>query len=289
MTVMKDKTGRRRMRISPAAAVFAVIAGILVLAPGVAQAGAVLNEARTLSKTGETDRAIELLQSETPKKEGGEKAALLNAQGWLQFSSGRNAQAVDLFSDAMTLAKDAQDAGLTRKIRNNLALTYFVTGRLDEAKELFTRSSAEGSKFATTYLGLIEKQMRVSEFNNHLRDGIAMRLEGNFLDAISEYDKALEIQPDHAAALEYRGYAYYRLGKYGAAEKDLQTSRELDPTRVTVAINLIKVYCATGNDAGLKEYIASAEPLILEERKVIESDGELQKVCGDRLGDFLPG
>ena len=52
---------------------------------------------------------------------------------------------------------------------------------------------------------------------------------GDFSDAIEDYTKAIELDPDYADAYNNRGYAYYLLEQYGKALNDYDKAIELDP------------------------------------------------------------
>ena len=52
---------------------------------------------------------------------------------------------------------------------------------------------------------------------------------GNYWDSISDFSKAIKIDPNDSFLYFWRGFAYESLGKYPKAVKDLKISLYLDP------------------------------------------------------------
>jgi len=68
-------------------------------------------------------------------------------------------------------------------------------------------------------------------------------------EAVQFASKALELQPDHAFALIYRGLAQHRLGQSQAALADLRKAAAARPEFVDPHLHLGEVLAATGNVA----------------------------------------
>ncbi|WP_295621763.1 tetratricopeptide repeat protein [Chamaesiphon sp. GL140_3_metabinner_50] len=54
--------------------------------------------------------------------------------------------------------------------------------------------------------------------------------QGDYLESLTAYNEAIQIEPDNAMAFCCRGVAYYRLGDEENAKIDYNRSIELDPT-----------------------------------------------------------
>lgn len=65
------------------------------------------------------------------------------------------------------------------------------------------------------------------EYNN---EGLRKYKQVDFDDAIADYTKAIELDPELAAAYFNRGTVLYRLCLFEEGLKDLMKSFELDPT-----------------------------------------------------------
>lgn len=233
-------------------------------------------------------QAIDRLRDLREGVSGSDRAAVNNALGWTYYLMGDEKAAQGYLLEAYRAEDLGEDTLLKNKITNNLGILFFAKGLLKESRKYFEESAARGSGVAKKYLMLIEGQQRLSEVNQYIRGGVYLRQSTQFENAIEEYSKALSLAPDDARALEFRGYAFFRLGKLKPAEADLRRAYQLNPDRVTVIINLMKVYCSNDDAASLEKLSEDAAKMITEKRVVFESDGELQRVCGDRLLSMLP-
>ena len=61
--------------------------------------------------------------------------------------------------------------------------------------------------------------------------------------ALAEFGRALQLQPNNAQALEYSGYVYRRQGQWQRGLDTLKKSLEQDPRNADVAGNLAQTYC----------------------------------------------
>lgn len=64
----------------------------------------------------------------------------------------------------------------------------------------------------------------------YARRALAYSLQGQYATAIRDYDIAIELQPNHAIALNNRAWAYFRWGKAATGLPDVEKSLQLDPT-----------------------------------------------------------
>jgi TolB-like protein/Tfp pilus assembly protein PilF len=62
-------------------------------------------------------------------------------------------------------------------------------------------------------------------------------------EALAEFGRALQLQPNSAQALEYTGYVYRRQGQWLRCLDTLKKSLEQDPRNADVAGNLAQTYC----------------------------------------------
>lgn len=208
------------------------------------------------------------------------KTAIKNAIGWAYFSAGNTVDAKKYLQEAYKEATGHDFADIARRSANNLGLVAFSQENLKEAREYFTSKWAKDSETATLYLKLIDSKLKAEKVNGYISSGINYRLNRQFSEAIGEYDKALSLDPKNVRALEYKGYALFRLGQYDEALAALGKAHAVEPDRISVLLNMLKAAC------GAKK-LDEARKLALDNREVIESnkktfarDGEFNRVCG---------
>lgn len=247
-----------------------------------------LDEARTLVGKQDYDAAIERLRQTRDAADESDKARVDNALGWTLFTSGDAKGAQQQLEQAQRQVAPSSDADLKTRIANNLGVVLFSQGELEQARAQFEGPAAGGSALAIRYLGLIDEQLQANRVNELISEGIYARRALKFEAAAEAYTKALALAPRNPRALEYRGYANYRLGRLDAALPDLERSREIDPANVNTVINLMKVRCKARDIAGARTVVADARDLLIENRAVVQSDRELREVCGADLAKLLP-
>jgi len=213
------------------------------------------------------------------------KAKIENAIGWAYFSLGNISESRRYLSSAFDSASKIGDKEIAQRASNNLGVLEFNSGNLVEAKKYFEGKFSKSSKTSDSYLKLINRKLTHERVNEIIANGVFYRSNKDFDKALEEYEKALLIEPNNINALEYKGYALFRLGDYNSAIDVLKYSHELNPSRINIVINLIKSYCAI-ND------IENARKLAKDEAKLINSlnllqDGEFCKSCGKSFFDNL--
>src|SRR5256714_1552944 len=85
--------------------------------------------------------------------------------------------------------------------------------------------------------------------------------------AIAEYGRALQLQPNNADALKFRGYIYRRQGEWEQSTASLNKSAELDPLDVSVWENIAGTYLTLREWDEAKRIASRA--LALEPRSVL--------------------
>jgi tetratricopeptide (TPR) repeat protein len=151
-------------------------------------------------------------------------------------------------------------------IYGNLGMALEHKGLFDEAIERYERALEIDSTFVVARLGLAasysQKQdydQAIKEYQQLIREnkdtvrarvyfnlGVAQYQKGLYQDALGSYEKALDMEPDFAAAYYGMGNAHYALKEYDKAISEFQSAAELDSTAVPPLGNLGNVYLDTG-------------------------------------------
>ena len=126
---------------------------------------------------------------------------------------------------------------------NGKRINIETTDKGETASDDFYRDKFNipmGSQF---YLDSLGKKEMVGVFLNNV--GIAYSRKGLYDQAISDYTKALEINPGFAAPYQYRGHAYMAKGLYDEAISDYSKAQEINPKIAEVYQNRGFIYMTT--------------------------------------------
>ncbi|MGZ3607884.1 MAG: tetratricopeptide repeat protein, partial [Syntrophales bacterium] len=126
-------------------------------------------------------------------------------------------------------------------------------------------------KLATYYLknGRVEKSISAlteainiyPETESYLKRGNAYIRLGNYKQAISDYDRAIEINPNYVKAYINRGNTYINLGNYKQAISDYDRAIEINPNYAFVYYNRSLCYANLGNQKQAIEDLKTAARL----------------------------
>ncbi len=147
---------------------------------------------------------------------------------------------------------------------NQMGLFYAKKGDMDRAIKNFKRALTikPGSKVTRDNLERAQRQRRdildqgMSSTTGQPYAGrdVSGRVEllnrsgeeqgkaGDLDKAISLFEEAIELDPDHAGSYNNLGYAYYKKGDYKQAEKYFKKTLEVDPKHEKAGINLDYLY-----------------------------------------------
>ncbi|MCK5812683.1 MAG: tetratricopeptide repeat protein [Cocleimonas sp.] len=246
-----------------------------------------MQEAGEAFKAQESKQALEVLEKAMPlANTETEKAKVNNAIGWTYFSDDNNEKAKEHLEQALALSVESDNKRLAEKASNNLGIVEYTTENLDVAEKYFLNKWSKDSKTSTHYIELIKEQRKLNTVNASIAKGVSYFIDKDYENAVIEYNKALAIEPENVRALEHKGYSYYRLNKYDEAIVALKQAQSIEPDHVTVLINLMKTYCSSEKTELIKQLIEENKAVLIANSKVLQGDGELQKVCDKTLFDL---
>ncbi len=132
--------------------------------------------------------------------------------------------------------------------------TPFLLGVLKEAKKkkevsnMLENNSVLKGVFLSFLLLLSPATLVLADSaSDFYQRGLDNALSGNYQEAIKAYNKAIELDPKHAAAYGSRGAAYASIGNYQQAIKDSDSAIELEPRFAPAYYNLGVAYGMLGN------------------------------------------
>lgn len=271
-----------------------------------------MQEAKDAFKAKQAEEAlIALKKSEPLANTIIQKIKVYNAIGWTYFSEGKNKEAEEYLLKAFQLSTDNNYPQHAEKSSNNLGILKYTANDLDLAEKYFSNQWSQDSETSKNYIKLIKEQNDLKKVNTFIEKGVLYTTEQKFTDALTEYNKALQIEPKNLRALEYKGASYYALRKYTEAITEynkileiepknlnaleykgvnyyaltqyneaiavLKQAQAIEPDKINIVINLIKSYCASDQVDQAKKLINNA--LFVEKKDIFQSNQELKAVC----------
>lgn len=97
-----------------------------------------------------------------------------------------------------------------------------------------------------------------AEENEWARTGDLLKQEGNYSEAKTAYNKALQIDPYYVNAWDGIGWPLNRLGDYTQAISYLDKALEIDPKNIDALIFKAQALYNIGNHTGAKYYFGKA-------------------------------
>ena len=137
--------------------------------------------------------------------------------------------------------------GQTAEDYYNKGIDYGVAGKFEEAQEELTKALEADPLYALATLSLklsedaLKRRIKV-ETAVHLFKGIAYRNKAMLDEAIAEYKKAIETNPNYAQAHYNLGLAYSGLGMRDEAAGEYNKAIEINPNLAEAHNNLGIIY-----------------------------------------------
>jgi len=147
----------------------------------------------------------------------------------------------------------------------NNGLQLAVKGEFVKAKEEFHKALKIDSLYSQAELGLktikdVAEKKIDPKTGIHIFKGVYYDEERKYEQAISEYIKAIEINPNYADAYNNRGVSYYNQGKYEQAISDYTRAIKLNPKYADAYNNRGIVYYDQGqHNQAIKDYSKAIE------------------------------
>ena len=163
----------------------------------------------------------------------------LYLRGEYEFRRAESSLTADAYDRAdafyrQALARDPNFAEAAAELaRSRLSRHWFVSflapPELEEVKSIIDRALALAPNSPESHLAL-----GLFFYRGHRQ----------YENALQEFDRTLELQPNNALARQYCAAVYRRRGEWERALADFQRAQELDPRDTTIAMNIGNTYLA---------------------------------------------
>lgn len=241
-----------------------------------------LNSATKSFSQKEYSKTLQVLKNtQSLAKTEQDHVILNNSIGWTYFNKGDTEKSIDYIEKSLKGAIKINNAELAQKASNNLGIIYYSLGDINKSKTYFSNSWSKDSETSKNYLSLIKEQEEANRINSIIAKGVSYRLNADFENALIEYEKALLSSPKNVRALDYKGYALFRLGRYEEALITLKEAQSTNPTNTNVLINIMKSYCALQKPEEAALIVNNNKKILNDNKDLILSDSELKSVCGE--------
>ena len=153
----------------------------------------------------------------------------------------------------------------------------------DEALELSQKGEWDAAiaKWDEVVPLLSDSEVRATALNIR---GIAKNQKGDYADAIADYDRSLEINPQYAEAYGNRGVAKSQKGNYKGALTDYDRSLEINPQYAEVYNNRGNAKAGIGDYAGALADFAKVLEINPMNAKAYYNRGIVKNSMGDYVG-----
>jgi TolB-like protein/Tfp pilus assembly protein PilF len=130
------------------------------------------------------------------------------------------------------IARDPKFAlAMARLVQNRIQRHWFIE-QMSEAELARLRSVAEQAVALGPNLAQVHVALGQFYYHGHRQ----------YEQALAEFERALQLQPNASTALEYSGYVHRRQGQWERCLDELKKALEQDPRNASIAANLANTY-----------------------------------------------
>ncbi|PYK12209.1 MAG: hypothetical protein DME65_04765, partial [Verrucomicrobia bacterium] len=130
------------------------------------------------------------------------------------------------------IARDPNFAlAVARLVQNRIARHWFIE-QMSEAELTQVRSMAEQAVALAPNLAQVHVALGQFYYHGYRQ----------YKHALAEFERALQLQPNASAALEYSGYVHRRQGQWDRCLAELKRAFEADPRNASLAANVSNTY-----------------------------------------------
>ena len=130
------------------------------------------------------------------------------------------------------IARDPSFAlAMARLVQNRIQRHWFIE-QMSEAELAQVRSVAEQAVALAPNLAQVRVALGQFYYHGHRQ----------YEQALAEFERALQLQPNASTALEYSGYVHRRQGQWERCQDELKKALDQDPRNASIAANFANTY-----------------------------------------------
>jgi TolB-like protein/Tfp pilus assembly protein PilF len=130
------------------------------------------------------------------------------------------------------IARDPSFAlAMARLVQNRIQRHWFIE-KMSEAELAQVRSVAERAVALAPNLAQVHVALGQFYYHGHRQ----------YEQALAEFERALQLQPNASTALEYSGYVHRRQGQWERCQDELKRALDQDPRNASIAANFANTY-----------------------------------------------
>jgi TolB-like protein/Tfp pilus assembly protein PilF len=130
------------------------------------------------------------------------------------------------------IARDPSFAlAMARLVQNRIQRHWFIE-QMSEAELAQVRSVAEQAVALAPNLAQVHVALGQFYYHGHRQ----------YEQALTEFERALQLQPNASTALEYSGYVHRRQGQWERCQDELKRALDQDPRNASIAANFANTY-----------------------------------------------
>lgn len=207
-------------------------------------------------------------------------ADLYSKQGFVQGRASSQPGAVPRWGAAVVSLENAVKISPDGYDYTNLGWAYYNASKIDEA----TNRSAEAKNKLLLGKAALQKavDMNVNNAGTYMNLGLTQNDLGEFNDAVSSFNKCLQLRNNWVPALDELGFAYRRLNQFDEAVRNFRRATELNPKYYPAFYKLAEAEYRRGN---LKEAKKAQEAL----RKIDPNSKYIQSLSKRLDAIFMSG
>jgi tetratricopeptide (TPR) repeat protein len=114
---------------------------------------------------------------------------------------------------------------------------------------------------------------------SYVTQGINLFHQRRYVGAVSQYDRALQLDPENPYVHNLKGYALFKARRLSESVEALRKAVKIDGQYAWGYFDLARAYCAAAEFENAKQAAQKAIELRPELEQIMKADGEFMRLC----------